>query len=91
MTAARPCNRDVGRAGICALEHGHTPPCYAESALAKSLQPFRPARPCRFCGRKVLNGYTVTGKPSVFEVEPPHVNHWITCRKAELARKAYPR
>ena len=87
----RPCNRDVGRSGICALEHGHPPPCYAKSALARDLLPTTPARPCQFCGSMVRRGHSVNGRLSVFDMDPPHVNHWITCQKRELARKAYPR
>lgn len=88
--AVTNCNRDVGRSGICALEHGHPPPCYAASALARDLLD-RPARVCKFCHRTIRDGHTNTGRRSVFDLAPPHPNHWITCRQAEVARRAYQR
>lgn len=47
--------------------------------------------PCRYCGKICRWGETVNGRRSLFDVDEPHPNHWITCPKQDEARKAFPR
>ncbi len=81
------CSQKAGRSP-CDLDIGHKPPCYAAGALpAELLQ--TPARPCKFCHRTVRDGITIKGNRSTFDLEWPNPNHWITCVRADAARRAY--
>lgn len=64
-------------------------PEYRPSALPKSLENIW--RACRFCQVSVRRGRTVKDKVAWFDPEPPHPNHWITCAKADVARRLYRR
>lgn len=64
-------------------------PEYPDSALPKSLE--TTWRACRFCQVSVRKGLTVKDNVAWFDTEPPHPNHWITCAKADTARRLYRR
>jgi len=44
---------------------------------------------CQFCGGKLRKGRTNKGRPSWFDDEPPHANHWATCPNKEQAREFF--